>query len=324
MELKHQSYDLKQMQSLPLEAKIRMSMVRIKSWYEYWNGEVYVSFSGGKDSTVLLHLVRSMFPDVEAVFCDTGLEYPEIREFVKKQENVTIIRPAMNFKQVILKYGYPLPTKELARKIQYAKAGSEWAKKYVDGSAVDSEGRPSRYRVPDKWLKLLNAPFDVSAYCCDVMKKQPMKKFEKISGKKPFIGTLACESKVREQAWMRTGCNAFEGKKPKSAPMSFWTENDILQYIKQNNIEIASVYGDIVETGKSIEQLTSVVPEYKTTKCDRTGCMFCMFGCHLEASPNRFERMKESHPKQYEYCMKSVEQGGLGLDKVLTYAEIKH
>lgn len=197
-------------------------------------------------------------------------------------------------------------------------------KKYVDGSAVDSEGRPSRYRVPDKWLKLLNAPFDVSAYCCDVMKKQPMKKFEKISGKKPFIGTLACESKVREQAWMRTGCNAFEGKKPKSAPMSFWTENDILQYIKQNNIEIASVYGDIVETGKSIEQLSSVVPEYKTTKCDRTGCMFCMFGCHLEASPNRFERMKESHPKQYEYCMKPVEQGGLGLDKVLTYAEIKH
>lgn len=324
MELKHQSYDLKQMQSIPIESKIRMSMDRIKSWYEYWNGEVYVSFSGGKDSTVLLHLVRSMFPDIEAVFCDTGLEYPELREFVKKQENVTIIRPAMNFKQVILKYGYPLPSKELARKIQYARAGSEWAKKYVDGSAVDPEGRPSRYRVPGKWLKLLNAPFDVSSYCCDVMKKQPMKKFEKISGKKAFIGTLACESRVREQAWMRTGCNAFEGKKPKSAPISFWTENDILQYIKENSIEIASVYGDIVETGKNIEQLSSVVPEYKTTKCKRTGCMFCMFGCHLEASPNRFERMKESHPKQYEYCMKPVEQGGLGLDKVLTYAEIKH
>lgn len=274
MELKHQSYDLKQMQILPLEEKIRMSRYRIISWYEYWDSEVYVSFSGGKDSTVLLHLVRSMFPDVEAVFCDTGLEYPEIREFVKKQENVTIIRP-------------------------------------------------SRYRVPNKWLKLLNAPFDVSSYCCDVMKKQPMKKYEKISGKKPFIGTLACESKLREQAWMRTGCNAFEGKKPKSTPISFWTENDILQYIKQNNIEISSVYGDIVETGKIIEQLTSV-PEYKTTKCDRTGCMFCMFGIHLESSPNRFERMKESHPKQYEYCMKSIEQGGLGLDKVLTYADIKH
>lgn len=123
---------------------------------------------------------------------------------------------------------------------------------------------------------------------------------------------------------MRTGCSAFDGKKPKSAPMSFWTENDILQYIKENNIEIASVYGDIVETGKVIEYLDSVAPEYKTTKCDRTGCMFCMFGRHLKSSPNRFERMKESRPKQYEYYMKPVKHGGLGLDEILTYAEIKH
>lgn len=324
MELRHCAGDLKQMQSLPLDAKIRMSYVRIKQWYEAFNGEVYVSFSGGKDSTVLLHLVRSIFPDVEAVFCDTGLEYPEIRQFVKSHGNVTIIRPELNFRQVIMKYGYPLPTKELARKIQYAKSGSEWAQKYVDGSAVDAEGRPSRYRVPEKWLKLLNAPFDVSAYCCDVMKKHPLKKYEKQSGKKPFVGTMACESKIREQAWMRTGCNAFEGKKPKSAPLSFWTENDVLQYVKENDLQVASVYGDIVEIGNEIDLLGAIVPKYKTTKCDRTGCMFCMFGCHLEKSPNRFERMKETHPKQYEYCMKPIEEGGLGLDEVLTFAEIKH
>jgi 3'-phosphoadenosine 5'-phosphosulfate sulfotransferase (PAPS reductase)/FAD synthetase len=321
---KHYPGDLKQMQALPLEVKIRMSLVRIKQWYEAFDGNVYVSFSGGKDSTVLLHLVRSIFPDVEAVFCDTGLEYPEIREFVKKQENVTIIRPEMNFKQVIMKYGYPLPTKELARKIQYAKSGSEWAKKYVDGSAVDAEGRPSRYRVPKRWLKLLDAPFDVSAYCCDIMKKKPMKSFEKTTGKKPFIGTMACESKIREQAWLRTGCNAFETKRKKSAPMSFWTENDVLQYAKENGLEIASVYGDIVETGEKINLISSTVPKLKTTKCDRTGCMFCMFGCHLEKEPNRFQRMKETHPKQYEWCMKSVEEGGLGLDDVLTYVEISH
>lgn len=228
---RHSAGELQQMQSLPLEAKIRMTQERIKQWYEHFDGHVYVSFSGGKDSTVLLHLVRSLYPDVEAVFSDTGLEYPEIREFVKTFENVTIVRPKMNFRQVVLKYGYPVASKEVARKIQYAKAGSEWAKKYVDGSAVDLEGRPSRYRVSDRWLKLLDAPFDVSAYCCDVMKKRVIKEYEKTSGKKPYIGTLACESLVRSQAWERTGCNAFDSKNPHSNPLSFWTENDVLTYL---------------------------------------------------------------------------------------------
>ena len=321
---RHQPWELEQMQSLPLDAKIRMSMQRIQQWYYAFDGNVYVSFSGGKDSTVLLHLVRRMFPDVKAVFVDTGLEYPEIREFVKKQENVVIIRPALNFKEVILKYGYPLPTKELAKKIHYAKKGSSWAKKFVDGTAVDSEGRPSRYRVAERWHCLLDAPFEVSNSCCDVMKKAPFRKFERETGLKPFIGTMACESKMGSQAWERTGCNAFESEHPHSAPMSFWTQNDVLTYVRTYGLELASVYGDVVETGRQIEQFERLVPELKTTKCDRTGCMFCMFGCHLEKSPNRFERMKETHPKQYEWCMRSLEEGGLGLDDVLTYVGIKH
>ncbi len=321
---KYERYELEQMQSLPLDTKIRMSQMRIQQWYYAFNGNVYVSFSGGKDSTVLLYLVRSMFPDVEAVFCDTGLEYPEIRDFVKKQENVTIIKPAMNFKQVILKYGYPVSTKETAQNIEYAKKGAEWAIKKVNGAAVDAQGNPSRYRVSKRWLKLLDAPFEVSEKCCSVMKKQPFQKFQRRTGKKSILGTMACESKVRESVWLKTGCNAFESTTPRSAPLSFWTENDVLSYAKQFGVEIAPVYGDIVETGKETELLNSCVPEYKVTGVTRTGCMFCMFGCHLEKSPNRFERMAETHPKQYEWCMKSVAQGGLGLDEVLTYCGINH
>lgn len=83
-ENKHTRYDLAQMQSLPLEAKILMTQERIRQWYEYWNGMVYVSFSGGKDSTVLKHIVDSMYDDVPALFVDTGLEYPEIRKFVNQ------------------------------------------------------------------------------------------------------------------------------------------------------------------------------------------------------------------------------------------------
>lgn len=81
---KHTASDLKQMQALPLEAKVRMTKTRIRDWYEYWNGLVYVSFSGGKDSTVLKHLVDSMYSDVPTVFVNTGLEYPEIQKLSGK------------------------------------------------------------------------------------------------------------------------------------------------------------------------------------------------------------------------------------------------
>ena len=86
--------DLKMLQALPLDAKVLKTKQRIREWYRTFDGKVYVSFSGGKDSTVLLHIVRELYPEVEAVFVDTGLEYPEIREFVKSVDNVTWVRPS--------------------------------------------------------------------------------------------------------------------------------------------------------------------------------------------------------------------------------------
>ena len=112
---KHTISDLYQMQSLPLSAKIRMTEYRIREWVEYYGYDgVYISFSGGKDSTVLLDIARKMYPKIGAVYVDTGLEYPEVREFVKQYENVEIIRPKMNFRQIIIKYGYPMIGKEVA------------------------------------------------------------------------------------------------------------------------------------------------------------------------------------------------------------------
>ena len=136
-ENKHQPYDLAQMQSLPLSAKILMSQQRIRDWYEHWDGQVYISFSGGKDSTVLLDLVRKIYPDVPAVFCDTGLEYPEVRAFVKTFDNVDWIHPEKYnrktkiweryaFPQVIQDVGYTVPSKEQAAFIQeYRDTSSE-------------------------------------------------------------------------------------------------------------------------------------------------------------------------------------------------------
>lgn len=119
---KHTIQELKMRQALPLEAKIRMTENRIREWVsEFGVDGVYISFSGGKDSTVLLHIARRIYPDMKAVFVDTGLEYPEIRQFVKKFDNVDWIRPQMTFKQVIEKYGYPFISKEVSECVQGAR-----------------------------------------------------------------------------------------------------------------------------------------------------------------------------------------------------------
>lgn len=111
---------LRQMQGLPLIVKVRKTQLRIKEWYEHFDGNVYVSFSGGKDSTVLAHLVREMYPDVPLVFSNTGLEYPEIQSFARKM-GAEFVRPKMMFSEVISKYGYPIISKEVAEAIFYAR-----------------------------------------------------------------------------------------------------------------------------------------------------------------------------------------------------------
>ena len=147
--MQHTKNDLIQMQSLPLSAKILMTKRRIRDWYDYWNGEVFVSFSGGKDSTVLLHLAREVYSDIEAVFVNTGLEYPEIQKFVKTFDNVTILRPEMRFDEVIKKYGYPVISKDVAMTIHYAKQNNaEWAWKRLNGISSKTDA-PSEYRKKD-------------------------------------------------------------------------------------------------------------------------------------------------------------------------------
>ena len=162
------------------------------------------------------------------------------------------------------------------------------------------------------------------------MKKKPIKQYEKQTGRKGILGMMASESKLREQSWIRTGCSTFDAERPKSQPMAFWTEQDVLHYIKRLNVPYCKVYGEIVINPtqeelpgqlNAIDLLGCYEPEDKltTTGLQRTGCMFCMFGCHLEKEPNRFQRMKVTHPKQYEYCMNQ-----LGLKEVLEYIGVKY
>mgnify|MGYP000897819690 CR=1 FL=1 len=142
------------------------------------------------------------------------------------------------------------------------------------------------------------------------MKEKPLNKYRKETDKKAIVGTLASESKRRERSWIKTGCNAFNASIPMSKPLSFWTEQDVLKYLREYNVSYAPIYGDIVIDNKG---------KLKTTGEQRTGCMFCPVGIHLEKEPNRFQRMKISHPKQYDYCINK-----LGLGEVLDYIGVKY
>ena len=120
----HTIEELKTRQAYPLELKIALTEQRIRAWVnEYGEDGVYVSFSGGKDSTVLLDIVRNRmgYKDIPAVFVDVPTQFPELKEFVNTFDNVEIIRPSISFMQVCEKYGFPLISKEVAECVYGAK-----------------------------------------------------------------------------------------------------------------------------------------------------------------------------------------------------------
>ena len=299
------------LQKLPLDLKILKTQARIREWISFFGKDnVYVSFSGGKDSTVLLDLARKIEPTIPAVFVDTGLEYPEIRQFVKTFDNVTILRPKMRFDEVIREYGYPLISKEVSECVSQGRIALT-SDKYpyrlqkLRGTALKKDGTKSKFNKA-KYKPLLYVDFKISNMCCNVMKKASAHAYTKSSGRFPITAQTAEESMLRTQQWLKNGCNGFDMKSPISNPMSFWTEQDILRYIKKSGLRIASVYGDIFYKNSDGEL-------YKETLCDnacdlcatgakRTGCIFCMYGAHNK-DDDRFIRLKRTHPRQYEYCM---------------------
>lgn len=303
-----------------------------------------MSFSGGKDSTVLADIAAQVCKmtnyKLTLWFSDTGLEYPEIKVHVKSfgkyledkygiEVETVIDYPKdrngnrVTFRQVIEKYGYPIVSKEVSRDvgrtqldggIGFRTGKKTYSAKALDGELPNLNGKPNPYNKT-QWAYLVDAPFKISDQCCSVMKKRPAHRFDKESGLKPIIATMTCESMQRRSQWLKTGCNSFDMKNPASKPISFWTEQDVLKYIFDYNIPIASVYGEIKQDDNG---------KYYTTGLNRTGCIFCGFGCHLEKEPNRFQQLEQNYPKIYDYCMKPWDEGGLGMDEVLNYINVKH
>ena len=317
-ENKHTISDLYQMQSLPLSAKIRMTERRIYDWIDYFGEDgVAISFSGGKDSTVLMDIIRNRmgYKDIPAVFVDVPTQFPELKEFALTWDNVEVLKPKISFIEVCEKYGFPIISKEVSENIYtsikylekvdcekpYSEKAYEFDKQYMPHRLARilgifeknwKEKKTNNTFNGDlwcgslqqtKWKFMLDANFSVSSECCKIMKKKPLHEYEKKTGRKPITAQMADESRLRLDNWLKNGCNGFDMKEPISNPMSFWTEQDVLLYIKLNrddmlaqrthdyedthrdvnmeeltksnkewNYPICSVYGDIVEDWNSV------------------------------------------------------------------------
>lgn len=251
-ETRYTKQDLETMRAWTLQRKIQVTQTRLIEWLGRYDWNVYVSFSGGKDSTVLADLAARVYQvfscpkrqdPLRLVFVNTGLEYPEIQKFVrdfaewlkakyKIPVELEILHPSMTFPQVLSKYGYPVISKETAKVIYYARRGSQWAVNRLNG--LDKHGNESKFKERFKKYKfLIDAPFETSQLCCDVMKKGPAHRYEAETGRKPIVATMTEESEQRQASWLKYGCNSFNSKRPMSKPMSFWTEQDVLQYTQE-------------------------------------------------------------------------------------------
>jgi 3'-phosphoadenosine 5'-phosphosulfate sulfotransferase (PAPS reductase)/FAD synthetase len=276
-----------------LDTLVGLSKGIIRNFYNQKKGKVYVSFSGGRDSTVMLDIARELYPDMKAMHIKTGLEYPEIEKFVEEFDNVDIVIPKMTFPEVLAKYGYPVISKEQAYYIYQARNTKS---AIVRDWRMNGVGPKKRFKISEKWKFLLDAPFKISNKCCDVQKKFPAKKYDKQTGTFPLIGLMQSDSYNRKFLLQRTCSNYYTINK--EYPIYRWTEQDILDYIKSRGLKYCSIY----DTGVK-----------------HTGCMYCLFGCQAEPNPNRFELMRQTHPQIYNYCINT-----LGIGEVLDYIGVKY
>lgn len=284
--------ELKERQKWPLKQKIDHSLFTIEVFLSRTKGNAYVAFSGGKDSSVLLDLVRMIDKeDVPAVFVNTGNEYPDNIRFVRHLRddlgyNIEELHPKLSPREVWKTEGFPLVSKKVSYMIRLVgrSPNTETARRALDGSSP-------RYGIPEKYKYILKEPYKVSDRCCTILKKNPMHEYERRTGRHPIIGVMAAESRMRTEEYIRLGgCNTFAegvGQVTKSLPLAIWTDDDIFAYVQYRNLELSEIYNKGARG---------------------TGCVGCAFGCQFR-DDHRFELLYKLYPKYYEMIMNYTNNG---------------
>jgi len=263
---------------------------------QYGEDKFYISFSGGKDSTVLSALIDMAVPNnkIPRVFADTGIELNMIRDFVKKKaehdSRFVIIQPSVPITKMLREKGYPFKSKVFSIYLErfQDKGMTKGVKVY---SGFDEEKKwKAGYSCPESLRYLFTEEhkndLKVSARCCDEMKKKPLKKFQKESGRSiPISGVMRDEGGGRDKA----ACLAFskDGKIKAFQPLAVMTKEWEEWFIDRYNVEICEIY-------------------HEPYNFYRTGCKGCPFALHLQDELDTLEKFFPAERKQCEIIWKPV------------------
>lgn len=312
----------------PLDLKIEYFCTLYSQFIIHNKGNIYLSFSGGSDSTVGVDIIKKIhsgvfkhitpnwdrvvsFEEPPLVFSNTGLEYTEVVSFAKSYNPVTI-KPKMGFTRVIKEVGVAIISKDVAQKIREIRTtkSEKLKNKRLFG---DEKGNG---KIPEKWKPYIDAPFLISDKCCFHLKKEPFKRYEKETGRKPVVFTTIGESTLRKTSYYTNGCMTLTEGKEKCRPYSIFTKEDTFEYASRFNIRFAEVYYD---RQVKVEQLDGSFKTEYLEAVERTGCTFCLFGVHLDKGLNRMQKMSISHPKFHDIIINKC-----GLGSVLEYMGVEY
>ena len=287
---------------------------------------------GGLDSITLLLFLRKIGIDVPAISVSV-LEDKSIQR-IHKELGVKSLSPQKSKLEVIQQFGFPVLSKEIASKIDLLQRPSEKNKTVrhaiITGETGEYGGNRtgSRMKLSQKWLNLFAgyeneyesvnykiAPFKVSDKCCYYLKEKPCDDWAKQNDSYPYLGLMASEGGRREKALMMHGCNYYGKTTTRSAPFAIFNRQDLLRLAQELDVPIPEIYGSIERSEDGT---------LYTTKAQRTGCSMCGFGIHLEKRPHRFDLLRASNPREWEFwmmrCASDPETGELfGWGRVLDY-----
>lgn len=288
--------ELAQLQSMPLEYAVRKSIRTLREADVVFEG-MLVRSKSGFDSQIVSKLCELAGLDYPAMSI-SRLEPKGNNALNAKDHDIEFLPVPVEKKAIIRRIGYPMLTKEQSMALsRYMLTEHEYVRQYRLHGKIDpvSGKKLTAGKIANKNHELIYAPFWFTEKCCEYMKKAPLMKYEKKTGRVPITGERAAESKDRRMQYLKHGCIVFDQKKQKVMPIGFWSDQHCKEFALKYNMEYAPEYGDIVEVDGKLQ----------FTGESRTGCDICGFG--IEADPERFHRMHEENPNRWAVMMNGGE-----------------